>query len=229
MDVFLVPVAPDRYELYCEEPDEPAPPPDAASPRSKGIIRRFVDGFREQLAEAERARRHEPQPGDVHPSFFGRVKARLLRWVAESIAEQRLLWQLRGKDAALLVYPDDVSEAHARQLLTRSLQRDWERHRFWLVIDSIGGLGSALLILLPGPNFIGYYFVFRIVGHYLSVRGARQGLSVVTWTVQASGPLSSLRTVVNDPPDAREEHVQGVAAILRLEHFASFFQRTATP
>jgi hypothetical protein len=229
MDVFLVPVAPDRYELYCEEPDEPAPPADAASPRSKGIIRRFVDGFREQLAEAERARRHEPHPGDVRPSFFGRVKARLLRWVAESIAEQRLLWQLRGKDAALLVYPDDVSEAHARQLLRRSLQRDWERHRFWLVIDSIGGLGSALLILLPGPNFIGYYFVFRIVGHYLSVRGARQGLSVVTWTVQASGPLSSLRNVVNDPPDAREEHVQGVAAILRLEHFASFFQRTATP
>ena len=102
MDVFLVPVAPDRYELYCEEPDEPAPPADAAGTRSKGIIRRFVDGFREQLAEAERARRHEPHPGDVRPSFFGRVKARLLRWVAESIAEQRLLWQLRGKDAQRL-------------------------------------------------------------------------------------------------------------------------------
>ena len=25
MDVFLVPVAPDRYELYCEGPEEPAP------------------------------------------------------------------------------------------------------------------------------------------------------------------------------------------------------------
>lgn len=229
MDVFLVPVAPDRYELYCEEPDDPAPPTDIAAPRSKGILRRLIDGFREQLAEAEHARRREPQPGDVRPSFFGRLKARLLRWVAESIAEQRLLWQLRGKDAALLIYPDDVTEAQARQLLKRSLQRDWERHRFWLVIDSIGGLGSALLILLPGPNFIGYYFVFRIVGHYLSLRGARQGLTVVTWTVRSSGPLSSLRAIVGESPDVRAAQVEGVEAVLQLEHFASFFQRTATP
>jgi hypothetical protein len=229
MDVFLVPVAPDRYELYCEEPDEPAPPVTEAGTRSKGFIRRLIDGFREQLAEAERTRRGEPHPDDERPSFLARLKARLLRWVAESIAEQRLLWQLRSRDSALLIYPDDTSEAHARQLLKRSLQRDWERHRFWLVIDSIGGLGSALLILLPGPNFIGYYFVFRIVGHYLSLRGARKGLGVVTWTVQPSGALSSLRTVVNDPPDARQQHVQGVADTLRLEHFASFFQRTAIP
>lgn len=227
MDVFLVPVAPDRYELYCEEPDEPAPPRTDIPPGSKGFIRRVVDGFHSQLAEAERARRREPQPGDARPSLLARIKARVLRWVAESIAEQRLLWQLRGKDAALLIHPDDVTEIQARQLLKRSLQRDWERHRFWLIIDSIGGLGSALLILLPGPNFIGYYFVFRIVGHYLSLRGARKGLSGMTWTVQPSDALSSLRTVVNDPPDAREEHVRGVAAILRLEHFASFFQRTA--
>jgi hypothetical protein len=227
MDVFLVPVAPDRYELYCEEPDEPAPVAEDTAARSKGVIRRLVDGFREQLAEAEHARRREPQPGEQRP-LLARIKARFLRWIAESIAEQRLLWQLRSKDAALLIYPDDVTEAQARQLLKRSLQRDWERHRFWLVIDSLGGLGSALLILLPGPNFIGYYFVFRIVGHYLSLRGARKGMTGMTWTVQSSDALSSLRTVVNDPPDSREEHVRGVAAILRLEHFASFFQRTAT-
>ena len=228
MDVFLVPVAPDRYELYCEEPDDPVAHADETPAAPKGFIRRLVDGFREQLAEAERARRHEPEPGDERLSFPARIKARSLRWVAESIAEQRLLWQLRGKDAARLIYPDDVTEAQARQLLKRSLQRDWERHRFWLVIDSIGGLGSALLILFPGPNFIGYYFVFRIVGHYLSLRGARRGMRKVTWMVESSAALSSLRKVVNDPPDSREEHVQGVAAILRLEHFASFFQRTAT-
>jgi hypothetical protein len=127
------------------------------------------------------------------------VKAQTMRWVAESIAEQRLLWQLRGKDAVLLVYPDDVTEAQARQLLKRSLQRDWERHRFWLVVDSLGAAGSALLILLPGPNFIGYYFLFRIVGHFLSLRGARQGLVRVTWTVAASGPLSAVMGVVSTP------------------------------
>jgi hypothetical protein len=227
MDVFLVPVAPDRYELYCEEPDEPEPAASAGAPPA-GLFRRLILGFREQLAEAERARRQGPQPGDARRSFLGRAKARTLRWVAESIAEQRLLWQLRGKDAVLLVYPDDLTEAQARQLLKRSLQRDWERHRFWLVVDSLGAVGSALLILLPGPNFIGYYFLFRIVGHFFSLRGARQGLIRVTWTVDASAPLAVLRTMIDVAPDARAERVRDVASTLKLEHLASFFQRTAT-
>jgi hypothetical protein len=228
MEVFLVPVAPDRYELYCEEPDEPDPPAhdDAARP---GFFRRQALRFRETLAEAERARHLGPQPGDIKPSLVGRAKARTLRWVAESIAEQRLLWQLRGRDAVLLIYPDDVTEAQARQLLKRSLTRDWEKHRFWLCVDGFGAAGSALLILLPGPNFLGYYFVFRIVGHYLSLRGARQGLLRVTWTVEASAPLSSLRTMIHEAPDARAERVDAVASTLRLERFAHFFQRTAIP
>jgi hypothetical protein len=228
MDVFLVPVASDRYELYCEEPDEPAPVDVDGAP-SRGFFRRLMGRFREQLAEAEHARRSGPEPGAPRPSLFARVKARTLRWVAESVAEQRLLWQLRGKDAVFLIYPDDVTEAQARQILRRALQRDWERHRFWLVIDSLGAAVSALLILLPGPNFIGYYFVFRIAGHYLSLRGARRGLTVVDWTAEASAPLASLRTMLSKPKDAREAHVRQVATLLRLEHFASFFQRTATP
>ncbi len=228
MDVFLVPVAADRYELYCEEPDEEPVVLDADTQRP-GFFRRMALKFHEQLAEAERARREGPQPGDVRSSFMGRIKARTLRWVAESIAEQRLLWQLRGKSDVRLVYPDDLTDAQGRELLKRSLQRDWERHRFWLAIDGLGAAGSALLILLPGPNVIGYYFVFRIVGHYLSLRGARQGLTRVTWRTEASLPLASLRGMIADGPETREARVREVASMLRLEHFASFFQRSAVP
>jgi hypothetical protein len=228
MDVFLVPVAADRYELYCEEPDEPQVPAEAGAP-APGFFRRMVLRVREQLAEAEHLRRHGPQPGAARPSLIARVKARTLRWVAESIAEQRLLWQLRGKPTVRLVYPDDVLESQARELLKRLLRRDWERHRFWLAVDGLGAVGSALLILLPGPNFIGYYFVFRVVGHYFSLGGARQGLKVVTWTVEASGPLARLRTMIGEAPEDRADRVRDVASALRLEHFASFFQRTAIP
>ena len=228
MDVFLVPVAPDRYELYCEEPDEPEPPADEGTPRP-GRLRRVALWFREQLAEAELARRDGPQPGDARRSFLTRAKARSMRWVAESIAEQRLLWQLRGKDEALLVYPFDVTDAQARQILKRSLQRDWEKHRFWLVIDLVGAAGSALLILVPGPNFIGYYFVFRIVGHYFSLRGARRAMTVVTWTTQPSLPLGQLRPLLAEEPEARADRVRQIAEELDLEHLATFFQRAATP
>src|SRR6476646_10563696 len=204
MDVFLVPVAPDRYELYCEEHEEPPVAGGDAPPG--GFFKRTVHRVNEQLAEAERLRRRGgPSPEEAPRSLFGRLHARTMRWVAEWIAEQRLLWQLRRQSAASLIYPDDVSEPHARQLLRRSLQRDWERHRFWLIIDSFGLVGSAALILLPGPNFIGYYFLLRTGGHYLSLRGARRGLVGVNWSVEASPALASLRGMVSDPPDARAE------------------------
>lgn len=228
MDVFLVPVATDRYELYCEEPDDPEDAADGEPP--PGFFRRTVHRVRQMLAEAERERHQGgPPPGDAASGLFGRMKARTKRWAAEWVAEQRLLWQLRGKDAACLVYPDDVTEAQARQLLTRSLQRDWERHRFWLAIDSVGLVGSAALILVPGPNVLGYYFLVRTGGHYLSLRGARQGLQVVNWSVQPNPELAALRGLVGQPRELREDRVRAIASTLRLEHFTSFFQRSAIP
>lgn len=226
MDVFLVPVASERYELYCEEPDDPAAPADDAP---RGLFRRLRDRFRDMLAEAEQERRREPDPAAAKRSLAVRTKARVMRWVAESIAEQRLLWQLRGRAEATLVHSDDLTRDQAAQVLRRSLQRDWERHRFWLIVDLFGVAASTPLILAPGPNFIGYYFLFRVVGHYLSLRGARQGLVKITWTHTPSAALTTLRGVVGDSPESRETVVREVATTLRLEHLASFFQRAAIP
>jgi hypothetical protein len=227
MDVFLVPVASDRYELYCEETDDPQA--DVAAPPT-GFFRRLVYRFRELLAEAERERRRTGTGNaDTPQPFSARVRKRIMRYVAESIAEQRLLWQLRGRTDAALFYPDDLTDAHACEILRRQLNRDFERHRFWLAIDSVGLVASGALMLLPGPNVIAYYFAFRIVGHFLSVRGARQGIVRVTWSATPSTPLSALRGMVGIPPDVRADRVREVASTLRLEHLAAFFQRTANP
>jgi len=220
-----VPVAADRYELYCEDHDDHV---DAAAEAPTGFVRRAAYRFREQMAEAERESRRPP-PADGQPrSFAARLKARSLRWIAESIAEQRLLWHLRGQTLAHLVYPDDLSDAQARQLLRRTLTRDWERHRFWLFVDGICGMASLLLVLIPGPNVIGYYFLFRILGHYLSLRGARQGLSKITWSVEPNASLTMLRAVVRHGSTGRAEIVGGVSSSLRLEHLSKFFERCAT-
>ncbi len=225
MDVFLVPVAAERYELYCEEPDDPAAA-DVGTP-PKGMLQRVHQRFRETLAEAERERLRDPDPAAARPSLAARLKSRLLRWIAEAIAEQRLLWQLRHRADATLVHPDDLTGAQAGQLLRRSLQRDWGRHRSWLIVDLLGGIVSIFLIPLPGPNLFGYYFLFRIVGHFLSLRGARQGLSKIAWTTRPSDALTTLRAVIGDPPERREPVVRDVALALGLEHLVRFFQRTA--
>ena len=231
MDVYLVPVGANRHELYCEVPDE-TDDQDADAPadaeEKPGFFRRMRLRFREMLAEAERERR---QARTVAPEggWLLRVKARTMRWVAESIAEQRLLWHLRRQTEACLYYPDDVDEASAMAALKSQLGRDYEKHRYWLVIDAVIFAVSGLLALVPGPNVLAYYFAFRLVGHYLSMRGARNGLSGVDWKSEKSDALSDLRRVIGLAPDVRDRRVHEVAIRLRLEHLPSFFERTAVP
>jgi len=231
MDVYLVPVGLDRHELYCEVPDEPEDSTNKVPPR--GFFRRLKAKFNAMLAEAERERRQErAQPADdagTNRTWFARMNARVMRWVAESIAEQRLLWHLRRQTHACLFYPVDIDEVQATSSLKAQLKRDFDKHRFWLTIDSLLFVGSGVFFFVPGPNLIAYYFAFRVVGHYLSMRGASSGLSAIEWKAEPSAPLAELRRAITLEPAAREERVQDVALKLRLDHLASFLARTAVP
>jgi hypothetical protein len=226
MDVFLIPLGGDRYELYCEAPVEPES--DAEPPKS-GLIARIKHQFSTVLATAEQARhRRASQPAEEHEEpagVIGRIKARSLAWIADRIAEQRLLWHLRHQTAVTLHHPTDMVEAECMKIARTSLQRDGDRHRNWLAIDSVLMVLSAALVLVPGPNVIGYYFAFRVVGHYLSWRGARQGLDVVVWNTAPSEPLAELRQAIDLNPPQRERKVSDVASRLRLDHLAAFVER----
>jgi hypothetical protein len=211
--------------LYCEVPDEPDEPVD---PADVGFFGRMKARFSAMLAEAERERRQEHGSQESR-GLLARVKTRTLRWVAESIAEQRLLWHFRRQAEACLFFPDDLEEPEATAFVRRRLTRDFDKHRFWLIIDSLGFVGSGVFFFVPGPNIVAYYFAFRTVGHYLSMRGARHGLDVVRWTTERCAPLSELRRAINLERGERERRVQAVAETLRLEHLFKFFQRTAIP
>jgi hypothetical protein len=212
MDVFLVPTGASDHELYCEVA-EPAPPDTADPPR--GIVRRLVNRFRETLAAAEREHR-ERQSGDApatasDASFTRRMRDRTMRWMAETIAEQRLLWHLRGCREARLLYPSDMPEAAASSALRAALASDYERHRRWFVVDVLGFIASGALMLVPGPNVLAYYFLFRFVGHYLSMRGARQGMSVTIWRHEPSASLAELRRALALEAPARRARFHEVA------------------
>ena len=106
MQVFLIPIGGDEYEPYFEPPDDAD---DDAAPRaaagSAACALRLSDMLRE--AEAERHRRHESgvrAPAGLAP----RVRRKVMRWIVERAAEQRLLWHLRTATAATLDAPDDL-------------------------------------------------------------------------------------------------------------------------
>lgn len=224
MDVFVIPIGPDRYELYCEQPEEPGEF-DAAPPA--GMVGRMRYRFAAMLRAAEERRHRRHEPADEPRGWLGRLQERMMGWVAERIAEQRLLWNLRRHTAAVAVHPQDMTFEQVLTLVRRVLQRDYDRHRVWLVVDTIGLIASGAVMLVPGPNLLAYYFTFRVVGHWLSMRGASQGLHKIAWSGRPCPPLTELRDVVALEPRARGERVHEIATRLRLQHLSSFFERVA--
>ena len=230
MDVFLVPLGTERHELYCEPSDDDDATADAAAP-APGFFARMRRRFSEMLhaAEAARARRAR---GEYDPidTWWERTRARVLAKVADAVAEQRLLWHLRHHTAACLHHPTDMPGERALEIMRTSMVRDRDRHLRWLIIDSllmvVLGVG---LFFVPGPNVIGYYFAFRVVGHYLSRKGAIHGLDAVTWTTSPCDPLIELRDALKLAPVQREARIDAIAERLRLPRLALFVNRICWP
>ena len=231
-NVFVIPVGRDRYELYCESPsgadaDEPAAPP-------VGLIAKLQHRFSAMVRAAE-LRQDDSGRSDARAggSLIARVQDRTFEWVARRIAEQRLLWNLRGRKAAVAVHPQDMAFEQVQTLIRRALRRDYDRHRRWLIVDGILFLLTFVLLgplflLIPGvANLPALYFGFRAIGHYFSMRGAAHGLHHVTWTGTPCPPLGELRDLVWLEPDVRGARVHDIAARLRLQHLSSFFERVA--
>jgi hypothetical protein len=227
MEVYLVPVGGDRYELYSEAPDEP---PAVTVDASRGVWKRLQEYFQTVLATIEREHGHgrpERLEADAGRGWFERARNRVLRWTAERVAEQRLLWHLRRQAEARIVAPDDLPAERARDMVRSILQHDADRHRRWLVVNAVAFVASAPIALLPGPNIVAYYFAFRLVGHYLSMHGARHGASGVRWQSSPSPELTRLRSVTARPAAERERQVDEIAHQLGLRRLSKFFARTA--
>ena len=229
MDVFVIPVGPDKYELYSEPPADAEAAIDAVP--ASGFVGRLRQKFVIMLRAAEerehvrRERRADGATDERRPGFSRRMQERVIGWIAQRVAEQRLLWNLRRETTAVAVHPQDMTFEQVQALIRRMLHRDYERHRVWLAIDSLGLIGSAIVAIVPGPNVLAYYFAFRVVGHWLSMRGAAQGLDRVTWTGRPCPPLNELRDAVMLETSARHDRIHDIANRLHLAHLTTFVDR----
>ena len=230
MDVFVIPIGRERYELYCEQPAEVDVPPDEVP---TGFVDRLKHKFKVLLREAEERRRRGPEVEPEHKGRVARLQDRVMAWVAERIEEQRLLWNLRGQTSAVAAHPQDMSFDQVLTLIRATLKHDFDRHRRWMYIDGVlfvltFVLLGPLFLLVPGvANLPAAYFAFRTVGHFLSMRGASHGLEHVQWTSRPCPPLTELREIAVLEPQVRHERVHDIAARLRLQHLSTFFERVA--
>jgi hypothetical protein len=220
MDVYLVPVGQNAYECYYEAAEEE----DGEEPvEGQGFIARMRAKFNEQLKEAERARH---QKSIAEPAtFFGRWHKRSMRWIAERIAEQRLLWRLRKVDAATLHIAADLDATEADAIMRASMKRDADRHRNRLILHSLALIASAPVALVPGPNLLGYLFTFTVVGHFLAWRGAVKGLHQIAWTIRPDDALTDMRRAFSLDAASRHRLILDVARRLHLPKMALFVER----
>jgi hypothetical protein len=227
MDVFVITVGSERYEHYSEQPLAADSQPGAPA---SGQVGRLKQRFEDRLRRAER---WEPSRSDAKQGFAARLHDRTMAWVAERVAEQRLLWNLHRESTVTAAHPDDLSPEQTQAIVRRILQHDLERHQYWAWVDGVLflvtfiGLGP-IFILIPGiANLPALYFGFRAVGHWYARGGAKCGLSSVAWTDCPCSPLTELRHVPRFPPETREAHVQAISSSLRLKGLASFYDRVS--
>jgi Mitochondrial K+-H+ exchange-related len=223
MDVFVIPVGADQYVLYYEHTLEAEP--EEAESASTGVFARWQRRFSELLRAAEEHRQEGREQGPTSQSWTGRMQDRMMAWIAKRVAEQRLLWNLRKQEHVVAVHPSDMTFDAVTPHIQQALQRDYERHRNWLIVDTIGLVVSGLLAIVPGPNLLAYYFLFRVGGHWLSMRGATQGRRRVAWEGRPCEPLNGLRDALRLPRRKRQGRVQQIASTLHLRNLATFFER----
>jgi hypothetical protein len=221
LDVYLVPIARDRYECYYEA-EEVA---ETVEPGEKGFFGRMRHKFNEQLKEAEQAR-HQKAIEEPR-TFLGRMHKRSLRWIAERMAEQRLLWHLRTAHGATLHASADLLPQDAEWLMRESMKRDADFHRNRLIPHTLLLILSAAVAVIPGPNVLGYLFTFTVVGHFLAWRGAVNALNGVAWTVKPNPALTDLRHAFSLDADQRHRLIKEVASRLHMPKMARFVEQMA--
>lgn len=228
MDIYLVPVGPDGYELYCEIHEHPVAAQVKAPTGLWSRLRsRLTSSWRriQAFLEHERQQRAARHAANERRTRWQRLRDRGIGWMAERVAEQRLLWHLRGAVGATTHHPDDMDQRLAADIVTRSLRRDGVRHARWLFVDLLGLLASAPFVVVPGPNLLGYFFTFRVVGHLLSYLGARNGLRRVAWTYVPCPPLADLRGLAGRPGREIADVARSVGGQLQLGHLETFVER----
>lgn len=222
MDVYLVPISRDSFECYYEAPEDALP-----EPAGQGFFGRIITRFQQQLREAEQARHEAPR--EPPKTFLGRMQKRSMRWIAERIAEQRLLWHLRSADTATLFIATDLETAAAEEMMRVQMQRDADRHLKLLILHSLLLILAVPLALVPGPNVIGYLFTFTVVGHFLSWRGAKHAVADVRWEVKCSDELAAIRHAITMAEPARHHAIREAANRLHVPRMAIWVERMAPP
>ncbi len=85
--------------------------------------------------------------------------------------DEWMLSQLRVAKMIELHYPASRTGDEVLAIWQNYVARQRNRHLVWLTINGVVAPFTVLFAILPGPNIIGYWFLYRAVHHLLVVWG----------------------------------------------------------
>jgi hypothetical protein len=146
--------------------------PETVAESETTVPRKGMRGWAERQYKSLQSVLNESEKG------VGLRVRRTWEWLQKRIPpDEPLLRSLRVARAIKLHHPVSCTEEEARALWKEYLKSRQGRHMFWFVVNALVSPSTVLLAPLPGPNIIGYWFVYRAVCHWLArlgARGARQ-------------------------------------------------------
>jgi len=120
---------------------------------------------------------HEPglkRASEKGRELWQRWKERYERVACEAFAGDRFVRKLRSFRKITVALNRPIEPAEVRLKLKRMLRDRSYHHLRWLFIDLALLPLSLFIMVVPGPNLIGYYLLFRVFSHWKSYRSASQ-------------------------------------------------------
>lgn len=202
MKIYLLPLGDEEFLFYSEGP-EVMGEAEVSAPRGgvRGWAERKYQGLRAVLNESERG--------------VGLRMRRAWEWLQKRTApDEPLLRALRGAKEIKLIYPLSLERDAAQEHWEDYLASRNRRHTLWLVLNVLVSPLTLLFAPVPGPNVIGYWFVYRAVCHLLARLGIRRARSgEVTTELVASGALDGAFAVADNERIARLEASFGLSGL----------------
>lgn len=141
--------------FYYDESEEKR---DGAQSKSSGLW-----GWAERKLQEIQDAKDDPNGGLT--GWLGRVWDWLYSF---GYPDEAMFAQFGYADEVELRYPASRSEQDVNRAWRRFLRRRRRRHVFWGTVDASLSPFGMLLTVLPGPNVIGYWLIYRAGSHFLS-------------------------------------------------------------
>ena len=106
--------------------------------------------------------------------LWQRIKERYERVACEAFAGDRFVRRLRSFKKITVVLNRPIDPVLVRTKLKQMIRDRSYHHLRWMIIDLFLLPLSLFIMVIPGPNLIGYYLLFRVFSHWQSYRSASQ-------------------------------------------------------